>query len=206
MIAQDSRDRRDEHEEQTLCFNLAAEALHPYDSRFVRSFRTGVGFGVRPGEKAAEAPRSGKGEIVVTSRPEGAVVIFNGNPRGEAYRLRPVEIKGVDYGRHSIRAEFPGYVGQILEFDVRAKKTSIEMRLTKDGAGRLVVRSDPPGAEVFIGSRYYGKADPAIEVTNLAPGEYSIWLRLAGHGMERRNVIVERRRERRYMIVLDKAP
>lgn len=162
--------------------------------------------GCARGKKAADVPRSGKGEVVVTSNPEGAVVIFNGNPRGEAYRLRPVEIKGVDYGRHSIRAEFPGYVGQVLEFDVRAKKTPIEMRLTKDGAGRLVVRSDPPGAEVFIGSRYYGKADPAIEVTNLAPGEYSMWLRLPGHGMERRNVIVERRRERRYMVVLDKAP
>lgn len=165
-----------------------------------------TGAGCARGKKTAETPRSGKGEIVVTSRPEGAVVIFNGSPRGEAYRLRPVVIKGVDYGRHSIRAEFPGYVGQVLEFDVRAKKTPIEMRLTKDGAGRLVVRSDPPGAEVFIGSRYYGKADPALEVTNLAPGEYSMWLRLPGHGMERRNVIVERRRERRYMIVLDKAP
>ncbi len=162
--------------------------------------------GCARGKKAAEAPRSGKGEIVVTSRPEGAVVIFNGNPRGEAYKLRPVEIKGVDYGRHSIRAEFPGYVGQVLEVDVRAKKTSIEMRLTREGAGRLVVRSDPPGAEVFIGSQYYGKAAPAIEVTNLTPGEYSMWLRLPGHGMERRNVIVERRRERRYMVVLEKAP
>lgn len=162
--------------------------------------------GCARGKKAAEAPRSGKGELVVTSRPEGAVVIFNGNPRGEAYKLRPVEIKGVDYGRHSIRAEFPGYVGQVLEVDVRAKKTSIEMRLTRDGAGRLVVRSDPPGAEVFIGSQYYGKADPTLEVTNLTPGEYSMWLRLPGHGMERRNVIVERRRERRYMVILDKAP
>ena len=162
--------------------------------------------GCARGKKAAEAPRSGKGEIVVTSKPEGAVVIFNGNPRGEAYSLRPVEIKGVDYGRHSIRAEFPGYVGQVVEVDVRVKKTSIEIRLSRDGAGRLVVRSDPPGAEVFIGSRYYGKADPALEVTNLTPGEYSMWLRLPGHGMERRKVIVERRRERRYMVVLDKAP
>ena len=165
-----------------------------------------TGAGCARGKKAAEAPRSGKGKIVVTSRPEGAVVIFNGNPRGEAYQLRPVEIKGVDYGRHSIRAEFPGYVGQVVEIDVRAKKTAIEIRLSRGGAGRLVVRSEPPGAEVFIGSRYYGKADPAIEVTNLTPGEYSMWLRLPGHAMERRNVIVERRRERRYMVVLDKAP
>ena len=165
-----------------------------------------TGAGCARGKKTADALRSGKGEIVVTSRPEGAVVIFNGNPRGEAYKLRPVVIKGVDYGRHSIRAEFPGYVGQVLEVDVRAKKTSIEMRLTREGAGRLVVRSDPPGAEVFIGSQYYGKADPALAVTNLAPGEYSMWLRLPGHAMERRNVIVERRRERRYRVVLDKAP
>ena len=164
------------------------------------------GAGCLRGGKPAEVPRSGKGEIVVTSKPEGAVVIFNGNLRGEAYSLRPVEIKGVDYGRHLIRAEFPGYVGQVLEVDVRTKKMPIEIRLKKDGAGRLVVRSNPPGAEVFIGSQYYGKTDPALEVTNLAPGEYSMWLRLPGHGMERRKVIVERRRERRYMVVLDKAP
>lgn len=169
-------------------------------------FALALGAGCARGKKAAESPSSGKGEIVVTSKPEGAVVIFNGNPRGEAYSLRPVEIKGVDYGRHTIRAEFPGYVGQVHEVDVRAKKTPIEIRLTKDGAGRLVVRSDPPGAEVFISSRYYGKTDPALEVTNLAPGEYSMWLRLKGHGMERRNVIVERSRERRYMVVLEKAP
>ena len=169
-------------------------------------FTLASGAGCARGKKAAEAPRSGKGEIVVTSKPEGAFVIFNGNPRGETYKLRPVEIKGVDYGRHSIRVEFPGYVGQVVEVDVRTKKTPIEIRLAKDGAGRLVVRSDPPGAEVFIGSRYYGKASPAIEVTDLAPGEYSMWLRLPGHGMERRNVIVERRRERRYMVVLEKAP
>lgn len=164
------------------------------------------GAGCLRGKKAADVPRSGMGEIVVTSKPEGAAVIFNGNPRGAAYSLRPVEIKGVDYGRHSIRAEFPGYAGQVLEIDVRAKKMSVEMKLSKDGASRLVVHSDPPGAEVFIGSQYYGKADPALEVTNLAPGEYSMWLRLPGHGMERRNVIVERRRERRYMVVLDKKP
>ena len=107
------------------------------------------GAGCLRGGKPAEVPRSGKGEIVVTSKPEGAVVIFNGNPRGEAYSLRPVEIKGVDYGRHLIRAEFPGYVGQVLEVDVRAKKMPIEIRLKKDGAGRLVVRSNPPGAEVL---------------------------------------------------------
>lgn len=165
-----------------------------------------AGAGCARGKKAAETPLSGKGEIIVTSRPEGAVVIFNGNPRGEAYKLRPVEIKGVDYGRHSVRAEFPGYVAQVLEVDVRAKKTSVEIRLTRNGAGRLVVRSDPPGAEVFINSRYYGKAEPMLEVPSLAPGEYSMWLRLPGYGMERRKVIVERRRERRYMVVLDKKP
>ncbi len=165
-----------------------------------------AGAGCARGKKSAETPRSGKGEIIVTSRPEGAVIIFNGNLRGEAYKLRPVEIKGVDYGRHSVRAEFPGYVGRVVEFDVRAKKTPVEIRLTKNGAGRLVVHSNPPGAEVFINSRYFGKAEPMLKVPSLAPGEYSMWLRLPGYGMERRKVIVERRRERRYMVVLDKTP
>ena len=169
-------------------------------------FALATGAGCARGKKAADIPRDGKGAIIVTSKPEGAVIFFNGNLRGEAYSLRPVEIKGVDYGRHTIRAEFPGYVGQVHEVDVRAKKTPIQIRLRKDGAGRLVVYSIPPGAEVFIGSQYYGKADPALVLTNLNPGEYSMWLRLQGHGMERRNVIVERRRERRYMVVLDKTP
>ncbi len=163
------------------------------------------GAGCLRGQKPAETPR-GKGDVIVTSKPEGAAIIFNGNPRGAAYSLRPVEVKGVDYGRHSIRAEFPGFAGQVLEVDLRVKKMPIEMTLTRDGAGRMVVRSDPPGAEVFIDSRYYGKADPALEVKSLGPGEYSMWLRLSGHEMERRNVIVERKRERLYMVVLDKKP
>lgn len=157
------------------------------------------------GKKAAEIPR-GMGIVVVTSEPDGAAVIFDGNPRGVAYARKPLEIKGVAYGRHSLRAEFPGRVAQVVEFDVRAEKVPLKVKLTKDGFGRLVVRSNPPGAEVFVNSRYYGKAEPTLEISTLVPGEHSLWLRLPGYRMERRGVVVERRRERRYLVVLDKEP
>ncbi len=157
------------------------------------------------GERRVELPR-GQASVLVTSEPDGATIIFDGNPHGAAYAKKPVEIKGVAYGRHSIRAQFPGYVTQVLEVDVRSEKVPLKMRLSKGGEGRLVIRSSPSGAEVFINSRYYGKADPALEVTTLAAGEHSMWLRLPGHLMERQNVIVESRRERHYQVALDKAP
>lgn len=157
------------------------------------------------GEKPVEIPR-GQASVLVTSEPAGAVIIFDGNPYGAAYAEKPVEIKGVAYGRHSIRAQFPGYVTQVLEVDVRSERVPLTMRLSKGGEGRLVIRSVPPGAEVFINSRYYGKAEPALAVTTLAAGEHSMWLRLPGHLMERQNVIVESRRERHYQVALEEAP
>ncbi len=152
------------------------------------------------------ASSQGKGDIFVTSAPEGAVVAFNGNLRGTTYAGKPVVIKAVNYGRHSIRTEFPGYVAQILEVDVRAEKVPVHMKLTKGGAGRLVVLSNPPGAEVFIASRYYGKTNPTLEVSSLRPGAYSMWLRLPGYRMERRNIVVERGRERIYRVFLEREP
>ncbi len=155
--------------------------------------------------EGADVPR-GMGSLLVRSVPEGGAIIFNGNPRGAAYSQKPIEIKGVAYGRHSIRVEFPGYVAQVLEVDVREKKVPIRIKLTKDGAGSLVVGSNPPGAEVFVNSRYYGNAAPTLRITNLSAGAYSMWLRLPGYRMERHNVVVDRRLEYRYLIALDKEP
>ena len=154
-------------------------------------------------QKPAEIPR-GVGVVVVTTEPDGAAIIFDGAVRGVALAGKPVEIRGVRYGRHAIRAEFPGRAPQVVEFDVRAERVPLKVTLTKDGFGRLVVRANPPGAEVFVNSRYYGKAEPTLEISTLAPGEHSMWLRLPGYRMERHSVVVERRRERRYLIVLEK--
>ncbi|MBI3128503.1 MAG: PEGA domain-containing protein [Candidatus Tectomicrobia bacterium] len=144
------------------------------------------------------------GTVRILSEPEGAAVDFDGRPRGEAFKAEPLVIRGVPYGWHSIRATRLGMVPHILEFNLERPEAEFRIPVSAGGAGRLTVRTVPPGAEVFISSRYYGKADPQIQVSALAYGEHSLWVRLDGHRQERINILVERQIERTYHLFLTK--
>ena len=155
------------------------------------------------GSRIVEGPRA-TGTVIILSEPQGARVVFDGTVRGATYKDKPLVIKGVVYGRHTVRALFPLRVTAVVDFDVNKPETTVRIPLSKEGFGRLTIKSEPPGAEVYIDSRYYGKTDPELVLKSLSYGGHSMWLRLEGHFMERQNIVVERQADRTYIVTLNK--
>lgn len=144
------------------------------------------------------------GTLRILSEPEGAVIIFDGAGRGTTFNAKPIVLKGVTYGRHTVRAEFPGRVPRVEEVDFARPEAEIRIPLSRSRFGGFAVYVDPPGAEVFIDSRYYGKAAPKIEVNDLPFGEHSLWVRLEGYEVERQVIVVERQTDRAFRLFLRK--
>ncbi len=155
------------------------------------------------GKGALFVPR-GTGSIRIVSEPQGAVITFDGTPRGWTYEKKPVVIKGVVNGWHTVRAVLPGRVPRIEEVEISGGEVSVRIPLDAQAFGRLTIYSNPPGGEVFIDSRYYGVANPKIEVNSLAYGEHILWVRLKGYKSKRHNIIVERQADRAYRVQLKK--
>ncbi len=155
------------------------------------------------GKGALLAPR-GTGSIRIVSEPQGAVIIFDGTTKGWAYEKKPIVIKGVVNGWHTVRAAFPGRVTRVEEVEISGGEVSVRIPLDAQAFGRLTIYSTPPGGEVFIDSRFYGVANPKIEVNSLAYGEHILWVRLKGYKSKRHNIIVERQADRAYRVRLKK--
>ncbi len=146
----------------------------------------------------------GTGSISIQTEPQGAVITFDGTTRGWAYEKKPIVIKGVTNGWHTIRATLPGQVPRVEEVDLAGGETTVRIPLDPQAFGRLTIYSNPPGAEVFISSRFYGVANPKVEINSLSYGEHILWVRLKGYQSKRHNVIVERQTDRAYRIHLEK--
>lgn len=141
--------------------------------------------------KILTAPK-GLSVLSIYSVPQGAAISFDGSVRGRAYAQKPLVIKGVPYGWHNIKVSLPSYVSRIEQVWVDRVKTSLRIRLSKKSFGRLTVVVEPSGAEVFVDSRYYGNAAPAVNVDSLPFGEHTIFVRKKGFLSERRSIVVER--------------
>lgn len=148
--------------------------------------------------------RRGSGTIQIVSEPQGAVVIFDGSPRGWTYEKKPIVLRGVPHGWHTIRATLPGRVPRIEEVELGTSNLEVRIPLDTQSFGRLTVYTSPPGAEVYIGSRFYGTTDPRIEINSLPYGQHNLWVRLKGYQDKRHNIIVERQADRAYRILLTK--
>ena len=146
----------------------------------------------------------GSGSIKIVSEPQGAVILFDGTPKGWTYEKKPIVIKGVPNGWHTIKATLPGRVPRIEEIEIDSSQADVRIPLGAQSFGRLTIYTAPPGGEVFIDSRFYGTANPKIEVNSLAYGEHVLWVRLKGYKSKRHNIIVERQIDRAYRVRLKK--
>jgi hypothetical protein len=144
----------------------------------------------------------GSGTLTISTEPQGAVIIFDGSNRGWAYVQKPIILKGVSYGWHSIKAVLPGYVPRIDEMNFGSSLAAVRMALSKNTFGRLTIFVDPSGAEVFVDSRFYGAASPTKEINGLAFGGHTVWVRKKGFRPERKSIVVERQTHRAYHLKL----
>lgn len=148
--------------------------------------------------------RRGSGTVQIVTEPQGAVVIFDGSPKGWTYEKKPIVLKGVPHGWHTIRATLPGRVPRVEEVELGTSNLEVRIPLDTQSFGRVTVYTSPPGAEVYIGSRFYGTTNPKIEINSLPYGQHSLWVRLKGYEDKRHNIVVERQADRAYRILLKK--
>lgn len=149
-------------------------------------------------------PADRLGTLEISSAPPGVTVLLNGQPRGETRAESPIAVNGLPYGWHTIRATFPGRVTRLEEVELLQKRLRVRVPLEKPVFGRTVIYTTPPGAEVFIESRYYGMTKPFLVIDNLPFGTHTLWVRLKGHREKRRTLVVERQLERAYRLHLVK--
>ena len=118
-----------------------------------------------PAEKAV-----GKGKLIIKSTPVGANVILDNENRG----LTPLELDGIDEGKHRLVLSYKGYERYARSTTVTADVTNtIEGELVPL-TGNLSIISEPPGSEVFVNDEYKGKTPLTLQY--LEVGEYFVKL------------------------------
>ena len=115
------------------------------------------------------------GEIEITSRPSGAVVVLDGSIVGKTPYLR----SKMPTGRHQLQMRLDGYEGfsRMISVD-RGQKRAVSETLTP--VGSLRITSQPGGASVFVDGRSVGITPLTIQ--ELEVGRHRIVLSKESYG------------------------
>ncbi len=135
--------------------------------------------------------------IRINSEPPGATVFLNGKREGKE---TPAQFE-LSPGTHQLELELKGHEPFRKEIKVESReKQSFTYTLNKRGAGKgalppaqggpvaVTVRSDPPGATVFLAGRDSGKKTPAV--LPLTPGTHELRVALPGYAAAVRKIEV----------------
>lgn len=132
---------------------------------------------VEPPATLPVPPTSGK--ITVTSEPEGATVLLDGQDKG----VTPAELADVLFGPHALKVQLKGYKDSEQSVDLNPDHAALEVPIVLEPSGPVVgsvkVESTPPQAEVYIGKKMMGVTPKTI--TNLGPGTYKIIVKKEGY-------------------------
>jgi hypothetical protein len=114
------------------------------------------------------------GLIDFDTDPEGAEISVDGLPVGTT----PLDGIEVDPGQHEVSVTLDRYLSttQIIDVEGMGRAQSVEIELAP-GWGTLIVRSEPPGAEVWLDQEHLGAAP--LESDSMA-GRYELELKLEG--------------------------
>jgi len=117
--------------------------------------------------------RSGEGELVVTSRPEGAQVTVDGEVRGKT----PMTVR-LSSGAHVLEVQSGKSEPRVIPLTITAGVQTAQYVELQGVTGSLEIRSEPPGARVTIDGQPRGTAP--VTVGNLTPGDHSVVLEAGG--------------------------
>ncbi len=117
------------------------------------------------------------GSLVVTTEPVGAEVLLDSAPRGTAPDGGLALVR-VPYGRHTITARLAGYNDAVKTVDLKSTgPIGVTCRLGF-GRGWLAVKSDPPGASLFVNDSSAGRTPCNAE---LEPARYALTILRPGY-------------------------
>ena len=152
------------------------------------------------------------GSLVINSAPSGAGVWVDGKPTGKS---TPVTLS-LGQGTHRIELRKPGFEtessainlkdGETANYSPTLDPAAVATDMPKkgggffgkifggkkipEGKGLSVVKTTPPGAQVFVNGKAHDEASPARIA--LDPGKYKLTLKLAGKKTVVREVVIEK--------------
>jgi len=128
-------------------------------------------------KRAAAAPVVLPGQLVIDSTPQGAQVQVDG--ASDPSWVTPFTLTNLQPGQHSITVSKAGYNTDSRTINVTSgNRTSASIRLVQLMA-TLVVKSDPPGANIFVDGRDMAVKTPAQ--ISLDKGQHLVLVRMSGY-------------------------
>lgn len=124
----------------------------------------------------------GKGNVKITTTPEGATVIVDGVALPDA---TPVTFEA-DPGAHSVTIRLLGYQDHTFDIEVVEGRTLVYNFQLVSTLARLEIRSTPAGASVTVDGALLDILTPVA--VNLTPGSHTISLKLEGYDDHTDNV------------------
>lgn len=125
------------------------------------------------------------GTLVVKSRPSGARVYVDGNPRDNT----PLILKNIPTGRMRIKGVLEGYRDREEGVYIRAgRETAITLVLDKI-AGTVAVRSEPAGAVWYLDGAYVGVTPD--EMKDVPVGPHRVTVRKEGYPDWHKEIVVK---------------
>ena len=117
------------------------------------------------------------GQLAIDSTPQGAQVQLDG--RGDASWVTPLALANLQPGQHSITVTKPGYTTDSRTVNVTSgNRATTVVHLAKLMA-TLVVKSDPPGASIYIDGRNMGTKTPGQ--ISVDKGQHVVLVRMSGY-------------------------
>jgi serine/threonine-protein kinase len=128
-------------------------------------------------KKATAAPVVLPGQLAVDSNPQGAQVQVDG--ASDPSWVTPFALTNLQPGQHSIVISKSGYSTDSRTVNVTSgNRTSANVRLAQLMA-TLVVRSDPPGANIYVDGHDMGTKTPAQ--VSVDKGQHLVLVRMSGY-------------------------
>ena len=130
----------------------------------------------RGARKKAAAPVAVPGQLTIDSTPQGAQVALDGST--DPSWTTPLVLTNIQAGKHSITVSKAGYASDTRSVEVAsgAKATAV-IHLSQLSA-TLIVKSDPPGASIYIDSKDAGSKTPAQ--ISVPKGQHLVLVRKEG--------------------------
>lgn len=140
--------------------------------------------GARSVRELQIALRALPGSMRIASEPSGVMVKMNGRDVGKA----PIALDTLPEGRYHLSFVLPGFKPMERDVDVKSGQQS-ELKAVMDVLpGRILVSSQPAGADVYLDDRRIGIAPVTID--NVPPGTHPVRLEMPGRTVIRDAVTV----------------
>ena len=117
------------------------------------------------------------GQLAIDSTPQGAQVQLDG--RGDASWVTPLALANLQPGQHSITVTKPGYTTDSRTVNVTSGNRATAIVHLAKLMATLVVKSDPPGASIYIDGRNMGTKTPGQ--ISVDKGQHVVLVRMSGY-------------------------